>query len=322
MKRIARMMAACLLGFTCLSATAAAFPERPIKIVIGFPAGGPTDVIARILGKHMGDTLGQPIMVVNQTGANSLIATREVQRAQPDGYTLLFASLSHNVNPLLMKQEAGYDPLADFEPISLAATLPLVLIAPHGSPVGSVQELLEQARKAPGTITYGSAGNGGSAHLAAAMMATQADTQMVHVPFRGNGPAMTEMMAGRISFMFYPIIGVADNISNKRIKALAVGSGKPLPAFPGVPTMDESGFPGFEKTAPWVGMLAPAKTPTPVIDKLNAAMVKALNDPEVQKQLENLGAVTVGDSPTEFRRYLEEDKSRWAQVIDAAKISN
>jgi tripartite-type tricarboxylate transporter receptor subunit TctC len=289
-------------------------------MLIGFAAGGPTDVIGRILAQHMTATLGQSVVVENRTGANSLIATREVAKAKPDGYTVLFASLSHNVNRLLLNEKAEYEPLGSFAPVSLVANLPLVVATAYDSPYKTLQDLIAAAKSKPEAISYGSAGNGGSAHLAGALMATMTDSKMVHVPFRGNAPALTEVMAGRVSFMFYPMIGIAGQVADKRLRVLAVGSSKPMPDFPGVPTMDASGFPDFEQTAPWVGMLAPAGTPKAIVDQLNAALKKALAQPEIIKRMKDLGASPIGDTPDEFRAFLVKDSERWARVIKASGI--
>jgi len=307
-----------LIGFSALAQNN--YPSQPVKMVIGFAAGGPTDVIGRILAQHMTQSMGQSVVVENRTGANSLIATKEIAKSKPDGYATLFASLSHNVNFLLLKEKADYDPLGSFEPISLAANLPLVLVTAYDSPYKTVADLVAQAKKDPESVTYGSAGNGGSAHLAGALLATMSDTKMLHVPFRGNAPALTEVMAGRVSFMFYPMIGIADHVADKRLRVLAVGSAKPMSDFPGVPTMDASGFPGFEETAPWVGLLAPKGTPTAIIDRLNKELLQALHQPDVQKRLKDLGAISVGDSPAQFKAFLEKDKARWAKVIEASGI--
>ena len=302
------------------SAQAAPYPTQPIKMLIGFAAGGPTDVIGRILAQHMTATLGQSVVIENRTGANSLIATREVAKAKPDGYTVLFASLSHNVNRLLLNEKAEYEPLGSFAPVSLVANLPLVVVTAYDSPYKTLQDLIAAAKSKPEAISYGSAGNGGSAHLAGALMATMTDSKMVHVPFRGNAPALTEVMAGRVSFMFYPMIGIAGQVADKRLRVLAVGSSKPMPDFPGVPTMDASGFPDFEQTAPWVGMLAPAGTPKAIVDQLNAALKKALAQPEIIKRMKDLGATPIGDTPEEFRAFLVKDSERWARVIKASGI--
>jgi tripartite-type tricarboxylate transporter receptor subunit TctC len=319
------VLSACLALTAALpiaaSAQSAAYPTQPIKMLIGFAAGGPTDVIGRILAQHMTATMGQSVVVENRTGANSLIATREVAKAKPDGYTVLFASLSHNVNRLLLNEKADYEPLGSFVPVSLVANLPLVVVTAYDSPYKTLQDLIAAAKSKPDAVSYGSAGNGGSAHLAGALMATMTNTKMVHVPFRGNAPALTEVMAGRVSFMFYPMIGIAGHVADKRLRVLAVGSSKPMPDFPGVPTMDASGFPDFEQTAPWVGMLAPAGTPKAVVDQLNAALKKALAQPEIIKRMKDLGATPIGDSPEEFRAFLVKDSERWARVIKASGIT-
>lgn len=296
------------------------YPSKPIKLLVGFAAGGPTDVIARLLANDMSTTLGQTVFVENKAGASAMIATREVKAASPDGYTLLFASLGLNVSPILLGAEAGYNPKTDFVPISNAATLPLVAVAAYDSPLQNMQDLLKKARTKPEAVSFGSSGNGGSGHLAGELLGATAKAKLLHVPFKGNGPALAEVMAGRVDFMFYPVIGIAENVAAKRLKILAVGTPKRLSQFPDVPTMAEVGFPGFEETAPWVGMLAPAKTPPAIIKRLNDAMLKAMAKPEVKARLEKLGAVAVGDSPAEFAAYLKRDYTRWEDVIKAAGV--
>lgn len=296
------------------------YPNKPIRLIVGFAAGGPTDVVARILAKEMSVNLGQTIYVENKAGASSMIATREVKHAAPDGYHLLFASLGLNVNPILLGAEAGYKPSTDFVPISNAATLPMVAVTGYNSPYKTLSDLLTKIKSKPEAVTFGSSGIGGSGHLAGELLGTLAKQKMLHVPFKGNGPALVEVMAGRVDFMFYPIVGIADNVAAKRVRILAVGTAQRLPQFPDAPTMAEAGFPGFEETAPWVGMLAPAQTPPAIVNKLNNAMVKALAKPEVRAQMEKLGAVVVGDSPAEFAVYLKRDYNRWDEVIKAAGV--
>jgi tripartite-type tricarboxylate transporter receptor subunit TctC len=318
-----------LLTFVAVAALTAAtgaalaqnsYPTKPVRLVVGFSAGGPTDVIARVLARDMSITLGQTVIVDNKAGASSMIGTREVRNAPADGYTLLFSSLGMNVNPILLGEQAGYNPKTDFAPISNAANLPLVAVNAYDSPIKSMPDLLKIARSKPEAVTFASSGTGGSGHLASELLATQAKAKMLHVPYKGNGPALLEVMAGRVDYMFYPVVGIAENVTSKRLQILAVGTAKRLPQFPNVPTMTEVGFPGFEETAPWVGMLAPAKTPPAIINKLHDAMTKALAKPEVKTQLEKLGAVIVGDTPTEFAAFLKRDHERWAAVIKAADI--
>ncbi len=317
----------CLAALTTLTAigngparAADPYPNKPIRLLVGFAAGGPTDVIARVLARDMSVTLGQSIIVDNKAGASSMIATREVKNAAPDGYTLLFSSLGLNVNPILIGDQAGYNPKTDFTPISNAATLPLVAVTAFDAPLKSMPELLKKARTKPEAVSFASSGNGGSGHLAGELLATLAKAKMLHVPYKGNGPALLEVMAGRVDYMFYPVIGIADNVAAKRVSILAVGTAKRMPQFPDTPTMSEVGFPGFEETAPWVGLLGPSKMPASMVAVLNDAMVKALAKPDVRAQLEKLGAVIVGDSPSAFAAYLKRDYDRWENVIKSAAI--
>ena len=321
-KSLLRFIAAATLTGIAVSPACAAdeFPNKPMRLLVGFAAGGPTDVIARVLAKDMTVTLGQAVIVENKAGASSMIATREVKSAAPDGYTLLFSSLGLNVNPILLGEQAGFNPKTDFTPISNAATLPLVAVSAFDAPIKTMPELLRKARSKPEAASFGSSGNGGSGHLAGELLATLAKAKMLHVPYKGNGPALLEVMAGRVDFMFYPVIGIAENVASKRIQVLAVGTAKRLPQFPDAPTMAEAGFPGFEETAPWVGLLAPAKTPAAIVNRLNDAMLKALAKPDVRAQLEKLGAVIVGDSPAQFTAYLKRDYDRWENVIKTAAI--
>jgi tripartite-type tricarboxylate transporter receptor subunit TctC len=267
----------------------------------------------------MSQTLGQSVVVENKTGANALIATEYVAKSAPDGYTLLFTSLNHNVNALLAEKPT-YHPLNDFAPISLAAQLPQVVVTAPDSPLNSIGDLVKTAKAKPGEVSYGSAGNGGSAHLAGALLQTLSGTEMTHVPFRGNAPALAEVMAGRVTFMYYPIIGIADQVAQKRLQVLAVGTPKRHPDFPAVPTMNEAGFAGFDETAPWVGMFAPAKTPEPIVQKIYEAMRQSLANPATVERMKSLGGVIVGNSPAEFTKYLKADSDRWARVIKAARI--
>ena len=307
----------CAAALADWNAAAQQYPGRPVRIVIGFAAGGPTDVIGRLLAQDMTASLGQTFVVDNRTGANSLIATEMVARATPDGHTLLFASLSHNVNVILMDKVA-YHPLRDFAPISLAAVLPLLLVTRPETPVASVRDLVELAKTKP--VTYGSAGNGGSAHLAAAMLETMSAVKMTHVPFRGNAPALIDVMTGQVTFMFYPMIGIADHVAAKKLKVLAVGTEKRHPDYPSAPTMAESGFPGFEATAPWVGMLAPAATPIAIVNRLSDEIRKSIARPETKERLNTLGAINIGSSPAQFVEFLKKDAERWARVIKAAGV--
>jgi tripartite-type tricarboxylate transporter receptor subunit TctC len=312
----------CALAFSMApQARADDYPSRPIHMIVGYAAGGPTDVVARIVAKNMSESLGASVVVENKPGASASIAANDVMRAPPDGYKVLVTSLTLNVNPLLYPKRYDYDPVKAFEPISNFANNPMLLVTNYDSPYKDLKSLIADAKAHPGKLTFGSSGVGGSAHLAAEMLATEAGIKMIHVPFKGNGPALQEMVAGRISFMFYPSVGIANYVAAKQLRVLAVGTDKPQKDFPGVPTMDSLGFHGFQQGAPWIGMLAPAGTPKPIIDKLNKAAVEALHKPEVRKQLAQLGAVMVADSPEHFRQFLIEDKTRWAEVIKKGNVT-
>src|SRR5438128_3953514 len=253
MKKTFAALAAAAAGALASPATPEAHPARPVKIVVGSAAGGPTDVIPRIVAQDMTLSLGQSFVVENRPGANAIIATEAVARSAPDGYTLLFSSLSLLVNSILMEGKVHYDPFKDFAPVSNAAVLPMVVVTSPETRIASMQDLIALAKARPGELSYATSGNGGSTHLAGAMLENATGTKMINVPFKGNGPALAEVMAGRVTFMFYPIVGIADQVAQKRLKVLAVGTAQPHPDFPGVPTMDEMGLRGFDATAPWVG---------------------------------------------------------------------
>lgn len=314
---------AILCAVTCSLAGGAAaqtYPARPVKFVVGFAAGGPTDVIARIIAQDMSAAVGQSFVVENRPGANAIIATEAVAHSAPDGYTTLFSSLSLLVNPLLPGTKAKYDPFKDFAPVSNVASLPMVVVAAPGSSFNSMKELISLAKAKPGELSYGTSGIGGSTHLAGAMLENMTDTKMINVPFKGNGPALAEVMAGRVTFMFYPVIGIAGHVTGGKLKAIAVGTEKPDPDFPNVPTMAQAGFPGLEVTAPWVGVLAPAGTPTPAVNRLAEEIRKSLAKPEIRARMREQGAVIIGDTPAEFAAFLRKDQERWARVIKASGV--
>jgi tripartite-type tricarboxylate transporter receptor subunit TctC len=318
-KTLAALAAAAWCGLTG-SAGAQSYPAKPVKVLVGFAAGGPTDVIARIVAQDMTQSLGQSFVVENRPGANAIIATEAVARSAPDGYTLLFSSLSLLVNAILMEGKVQYDPFKDFAPVSNAAVLPMVVVTSPETRINSMQDLIVRARAKPGELSYATSGNGGSTHLAGAMLENFTGTKMINVPFKGNGPALAEVMAGRVTFMFYPIVGIADQVSAKRLKVLAVGTPGPHADFPAVPTLEQSGLPGFEETAPWVGVLAPAGTPAPAVNRLAEEMRKSLARRETQERMKALGAVTVADTPAEFAAFLKKDYERWARVIKASGV--
>jgi tripartite-type tricarboxylate transporter receptor subunit TctC len=308
------------LVFSSGNAISQSYPSKPVKIVIGFAVGGPTDIIGRIIAQDLTQAMGQSFVIENKMGANAIIATEFVAQAPNDGYTLLFSSLSLLVNAILIDSKVKYDPFKDFAPISNAALLPMVIVTSPQTPVNSIPELIAAAKARPGELSYGTSGHGGSTHLAGAMLENVTGISMINVPFKGNGPALVEVMAGRVTFMFYPAVGIAEQVAAKRLKVLAVGTTAPHPDFPGVPTMSDAGLKGFEATAPWVGMLAPAGTPAAIVNRLSEELRKSLAKPDTQLRLKQMGAITVGDTPAEFAAFLKKDYERWAQVIKASGV--
>ena len=309
-----------LLSFLFGATVLAQEPGRPVRFIVGFGAGGPTDVIARIVAQDMSASMGQPFIVENRPGANAIIATEFVARAAPDGHTMLFSSLSLLVNAILLEGKVKYDPFKDFAPISNAAVLPMVVVTSPQTGINTVQELIAQAKAKPGEVSYGTSGHAGSTHLAGAMLENFTGTKMINVPFKGNGPALAEVMAGRVTFMFYPAVGIADQVAQKRLKVLAVGTAQPWSDFPGVPTLEEMGLRGFDATAPWVGLLAPAGTPPAVVNRMSAEMRKSLAKPGTRERMKQLGAIIVADTPSEFASFLRKDYERWAQVIKTSGV--
>lgn len=316
----AAVLSTVLSGLAGLAPAEQPYPNRPIEFTVGYAAGGPTDVTARLLALELTRRLGTSVVVTNKVGAASLVATQLVQRAKPDGYTVLFASLGHNVNPLLLPDRAKYDPIKDFELVASVAIQPLVVVTAYDAPHASLPELLAAAKKDPESISFGSAGAGGSAHLAGELLALQSGSKLLHVPFKGNGPALAEVMSGRVSFMFYPSIGIADQLANKRLKLLAVAPSSGLKAFPGVPTLASMGYSGFDESAPWVGVVAPKGTPADIVKLLNQQVNAVLDDPVARKRIEEVGNAITGGTPADFERQLVKSSAAAAQVIKFANI--
>ncbi len=298
------------------------YPNKPIKWIVGYSTGGPTDVIARIVSQDVSATLGQAILIENRLGANGNIATESVAQSPADGYTLLVNTLALNVNAILAQGRVKYDPVKDFSPITLAVALPQYLIVGYNSRFKTLADLVQKAKSQPEALSYGSAGNGGSAHLAAALLESRTQSKMLHVPFKGNAPAMTEVMAGRVDFMFYPMIGVVEHEVQKQIRILAVTTPKRYVDTPHVPTMAESGFPGFEEYVGPVGFVAPAGTPQVILDKLSTAIRASLTKPSIEQKLRQLGSIVVASTPTEYKQWLKDDYARWNQLIKAADIKD
>jgi tripartite-type tricarboxylate transporter receptor subunit TctC len=320
MKRGCNFLLAATLALAAVVASAQVYPHKPIRIIVTFAAGGPTDGIARTLAQDMSATLGQSVIVENRTGANGQIGTVAAARATPDGYTLIYNSLNHTINSLLMKNP-GYHPIKDFTPITLALFSSSVLVVGTAQPWQSLQDLVQAAKANPGgIITFGSAGIGGSAHLTAELFRSQAGVNMTHVPFRGNGPALVDVIAGQVSFIFHPMGGLHEYVVGKRVRALGITTTQRHALYQDVPTMKELGFTGFEEAQSWSGMLAPAGVSRAIVDKLSAAIRQSMETGGLKKRAETYGQTLVGGTPEDFQRFLVKDGERWQRVLRSAGI--
>ena len=311
------LLVAALTGLCSASAWSQAYPTKPIKLLLGFAPGGPLDVYTRVLAQDLSIALGQAVVVENRSGASGQIATDAVAQAEPDGYTLLSTASTFIVNPILMNKPKP-DPLKDFVAVSHTAVLPTVLVVAQDSPANSVQDIVKMAGGAH--VTYASAGNGGPAHLAGALLAHSTGTPMTHVPFRGAAPAIAEVMSGRVTFTFYTMSGLKEFVTAKRVKPLAITAARRHPDFPNVPTMTEAGIGGFDNVGAWFGIVAPAGTPAAIVARLNSAINQSLAKPELRERLVGMGMVPVGGPPSAFKTFLEQDSVRWTALIKAADI--
>jgi len=301
------------------SADAETYPTASIRLVVAFTPGGPSDVLARIVGERMSVRLGQPVVIDNRPGAGGNVAAEIVAKAPPDGYTLLNGNNSILATNAALYSHLPFDPLQDFAPITLIGSQPNILVVHPSLPVHSVADLIKLAKSEPGKLNYGSSGNGTAAHLAAELFRLQAGVDIVHVAYRGAAPALTDLASGRLQLMFATSASVMQFIENGTLRPLAVTTATRSPAVPSLPTIAESGFPDFEATT-WHGFVAPAKTPRAVIDTLNHAIVQALREPEVKKRLAALGVDIVGNTPAEFRAYIKAESDKWAGVVAKAGL--
>jgi tripartite-type tricarboxylate transporter receptor subunit TctC len=294
----------------------AAYPDKPVRIVVGFSAGGTTDVIARIMAKELTESLGQSFVVENKPGAGSNIATDQVKRADPDGYTLLFVAVTSAINQTLYKN-VNFDLTKDFTPVALGAKVPNILVVNPQVPVKSVQELVDYATKNPGKLAFASSGSGTSIHMAGELFKMQAGIDVLHVPYKGSAPAVTDLIGGQVQFMFDNMPSSWPHVQSGKLRALAVTTTERSKSAPDVPTMKEAGFANFDVSS-WFGLIAPAGTPPEIVNTLNAAMVKALDKPDVQLSFEKLGAVGVKTTPAEFGQFIKSEVEGWAPVVKAS----
>ena len=305
-----------------LAATAepstANYPNHPIRLICPFAPGGGTDLTARAIALKLTEAWGQPVIVDNRAGANGTIGVDLATKAPPDGYTLTMISSSHSVNASLYKN-LPYDLVRDLAPITQATSQPYALVVNPNVPAKSVKELIALAKTKPEGLTYGSSGLGGLSHLSGALFASLAGIKLVHVPYKGGNPALNDVIAGQIQMLFSTLLQADTQLKAGRVRALAVTTRKRSPAAPEIPTMQEAGVPGYE-VAGWYGVLAPAKTPKPLIDKLNAEIVRALKSPDIQNRLAADGSEAIGSTPAEFGAHIKSEVAKWAKVTRDAGI--
>jgi len=317
-------LAGLALGITAMPAAAADavenYPERTISWVVPFPPGGAMDAIARVLGENMSKELGQSIVIENKPGAGGNIGATYVSRAKADGYTIMIAANGMAVNPFLYSR-LNYDPVKDFAPISLLAAVPNILVTQADrEDVNSLEDVIRQVEEKPGDFTYASAGVGTSIHLAGALFTYTGKLDMLHVPYKGSGPAVADLMGGQVDYMFDSITSAKPHIESGKLKALAVTTATRSSTMPDLPTVAESGMPGYELT-PWFATFAPAGTPAGIVEKLNAAMLKAMDTDRVKEIFATIGAEHIGSSPEELASYLADETSKWSKIIEETGIS-
>ena len=295
-----------------------AWPSKPITLVVPFAAGGTTDIVARIIARHLGPALNTQVVVENRAGGNGIVGSQAVARATADGYTLIIVAPGHASNVSLYKK-LPYDTVNDFEPIVLLLKQPSVLVVHPSVPANNVAELVALAKSKPGVLTYASGGAGSSQHLAAAMFASMAGLELVHVPYKGSAPAEADLMGGQVNMMFASMVSVLPQVKQGRLRALAVSSERRSPTTPDLPTVSEAGVPAYAAVA-WAGLLAPKGTPAAIIERLNVQVTEIMNLPEIKARMQDLGTEFSPNSPSDFEAFIRSEITRWDQVVHQAKI--
>ena len=299
------------------AAAQAPYPVKPIRFLVGFPPGGTNDIVARVLAPKLSEYLGQPVVIENRGGANASIATELAARAAPDGHAILLVAPGHATNPALLK--LSFDSVKDFAFITLAAESQNLLVLHPSFPPRSVKELIALSKKRPNDINYGSSGTGTTVHLSAELFQYMTGVKWVHIPYKGGGPGAIALVAGEIALYFGNVPTVINYVRDGRLRPLAVTGSKRTPAVPGIPTVAESGVPGYEVTTAY-GVAAPAKTPRPIIDRLHAEIMKVINSPDIRERLQGLGADPVGNTPEQYTLFMQNEIAKWTKVIQAAGI--
>jgi tripartite-type tricarboxylate transporter receptor subunit TctC len=318
--RIAGTIAASLAVLATANANAQTndFPNKPIRLITPYPAGASTDMLARTVAQSMAKRLGQPVVVDNRPGAGGIIAADTTAKSAPDGYTFLLVSAGIVTMNQSIYKKLPYDPIKDLAPLSIAVQLPLVIVVNNSVPIRTTKELLDMAKAQPGKLTYGSAGTGTSQHLAGELFKSMAKADIMHVPYKGGGPAMTDLLGGQISMMFVQTPSALHQARGGKIRAIAIGSSKRSPMMPDVPTIAESGVPGYNSDT-WYGFVAPAGVPPAIMSKLHASIVEALQ--ENKEKLTNEGFVVTGSTQQDMAAVIKSDAAKWGAIIRSAGIT-
>ncbi len=307
------------LGLIGGAALAQPYPAKPISLIVPFPAGGTTDVLARALGQELSRSLGQPVVVESKPGAGATLGADYVAKARADGHTLLMGAMHHTIATSVYRK-LPYDFQKDLTPVTTVALVPNVLVVNPNVPAKNVKELLALARAEPGKLIYGSNGNGTGQHLIGAQFEGMGGVQMLHVPYKGSGPLTTDLLGGQITMSFDTITPVLQHIKGGKLRALAVTTAKRSAALPDVPTLDESGLRGFN-LGTWFGVLAPAGTPKEIVTRLNTELVKVIQSPDFRKKMEDIGAEPIGNTPQQMAQQIKDDTERFAKLVKDAKIT-
>jgi len=314
--RLRMSLVALALLLSALSAFAQTYPSRPVRVIVPFPAGGGVDAAGRILAQRLGESFGTPFLIENRGGANGNIGTEAAAKSPNDGGTLLFTGAGFVTNPSLYRS-VPYDPVRDFEPVSLMALGPNVLVVHPSLPVKSVRELIALAKTQPGRIGFAGSGSGSTPHLAGELFNAMAGVQMVHIPYRGSGPAMIGLLAGEAPVMFLPAINASGHVAAGRLRAIAVTSRERLQAMPDLLTVSEAGLPGYESSQ-WYGLLAPAGTQSEVLELLNAQVANTMRSSDMKVRMTNDGLVPIGGNREQFAAHIKSEIEKWAKVISAS----
>jgi tripartite-type tricarboxylate transporter receptor subunit TctC len=308
-------------GFDNGAALAQSYPARPVKIIVPTPPGGPVDVVGRITANYLQNKLGQPFVVENRAGAGNTIGSKDAAEATPDGYTLLYSAASGLIVAPLLHPDAGYNPLTSFDPIALVGATSNILVVNPAVPAHSVAELVAYAKANPGKVNFSSGGIGVLPHLIGEMFKARAGIDIVHVPYKGGGPSINDVMAGNVQMTFEATSVLLPLIQDGRLRALAVTSAKRIPQLPDVPTMVEAGYPDFVTVA-WTGLLAPAHTPQPIVAELNATINDGLKTPQLQSALTKLDYTPMGGTPQDFTETMTADLARWSPIIKSLGLDH